>query len=278
MRSWVSNMDVDQSLYIIEQRLVTAVWLHERPYSGDTMETVKVKFWDRFGVEQLRKATTLGWEKHDFATDSVKDRPWLDRLTMTCLANDWYHNCNKQASKTLFLAIGWSTTTLCLEYVWFPERDLSRVVDWKRFAWPPRSPDLTTPDNALWGFIKESQQNAVLHNRSVTGSYRRSLHSRDPGLSAQNIYQNMAQNSTVLWQWRSPYRCSELLSHQVHAHIKHSTITATVSKINGGYAHFLSTLYFSCLIEFLEYVFLVQVDTPVLFCSNTLQYILPQAG
>jgi hypothetical protein len=23
------------------------------------------------------------------------------------------------------------------------------------FAWPPRSPDLTTPDNALWGFIKE---------------------------------------------------------------------------------------------------------------------------
>jgi hypothetical protein len=24
------------------------------------------------------------------------------------------------------------------------------------FAWPPRSPDLTAPDNALWGFIKES--------------------------------------------------------------------------------------------------------------------------
>jgi hypothetical protein len=23
------------------------------------------------------------------------------------------------------------------------------------FAWPPRSPDLTTPDNTLWGFIKE---------------------------------------------------------------------------------------------------------------------------
>jgi hypothetical protein len=22
-------------------------------------------------------------------------------------------------------------------------------------AWPPRSPNLTTPDNALWGFIKE---------------------------------------------------------------------------------------------------------------------------
>jgi hypothetical protein len=68
------------------------------------------------------------------------------------------------------------------------------------FAWPPRSPDLTTPDNALWGFIKESQQNAVSHNKSVTGSCQTSLYSRDPGLSAQNICQNMAQNSTVLRQ------------------------------------------------------------------------------
>ena len=24
--------------------------------------------------------------------------------------------------------------------------------------WPPRSPDLTTPDNALWGYIKEKVQ------------------------------------------------------------------------------------------------------------------------
>jgi hypothetical protein len=67
-------------------------------------------------------------------------------------------------------------------------------------TWPLRSPNLTTTDNALWGFIKESQQNAVTHNRSVTGSCRRSLHSRDPGLSAQNICQSMAQNSTVLRQ------------------------------------------------------------------------------
>jgi hypothetical protein len=68
-------MAVDQCPYTIEQRLVTAVWLHERPYSGDTMETVKVKFQDRFDVELPRKATVLGWEKHTFATGSVKDRP-----------------------------------------------------------------------------------------------------------------------------------------------------------------------------------------------------------
>jgi hypothetical protein len=53
-------------------------------------------------------------------------------------------------------------------------------------------------------------------------------------LSAKNICQNMAQNSTVLQRWRSPHRCSELLSHQVCAHIKHSTKTAIVSKIKEG--------------------------------------------
>jgi hypothetical protein len=62
-------------LYTIEQRLVTAFWLHERPYFGDTMETVKVKFRDRFGVEPPRKATMLGREKRAFATGSVKDCP-----------------------------------------------------------------------------------------------------------------------------------------------------------------------------------------------------------
>jgi hypothetical protein len=68
-------MAVDQTPNTIEQRLVTAVWLHERPYSGDTMETVKVKFRDRFGVESPRKAIILGWGKRAFATGSVKDRP-----------------------------------------------------------------------------------------------------------------------------------------------------------------------------------------------------------
>jgi hypothetical protein len=136
---------------------------------------------------------------------------------------------------------------------------------------PPRSPDLTTSDNALWWFIKERVSKMQYHttevlymyivgegligpstatisdllcfNRSVTGSCRRSLHSRDHGLSAQNIYQNMAQNSNVLRQWRSPYRCSELWSHQVRAHIKHSTITAIMSKIKEGYANFSAILY-----------------------------------
>ena len=34
----------------------------------------------------------------------------------------------------------------------FPDRWIGRRSN--SFAWPPRSPDLTTPDNSLWGFIK----------------------------------------------------------------------------------------------------------------------------
>jgi hypothetical protein len=38
----------------------------------------------------------------------------------------------------------------------FPRRWIGRCSEASPapFAWPPRSPDLTTPDNALWGFIK----------------------------------------------------------------------------------------------------------------------------
>jgi hypothetical protein len=35
------------------------------------------------------------------------------------------------------------------------------------FAWPPRSPNLTTPDNVLWGFIKERVSKMRYHTREV---------------------------------------------------------------------------------------------------------------
>ncbi|BFZ04309.1 hypothetical protein BsWGS_07348 [Bradybaena similaris] len=60
----------DRSPFTIEQRLVTAVWLHERPHTDDTVETVRVKFRERFGMEPPRKATMLGWGKHAFTMES----------------------------------------------------------------------------------------------------------------------------------------------------------------------------------------------------------------
>jgi hypothetical protein len=35
------------------------------------------------------------------------------------------------------------------------------------FAWPPRSPDLTTPDTAFWGFIKERVSKMWYHRTEV---------------------------------------------------------------------------------------------------------------
>lgn len=46
----------DHSPFTIEQRLTTAVWLHDRPHTGNTVETVKLKFCERFGMELPRKA------------------------------------------------------------------------------------------------------------------------------------------------------------------------------------------------------------------------------
>jgi hypothetical protein len=72
------------------------------------------------------------------------------------------------------------------------------------FAWPPRSPDLTTPDNALWGFIKERLGKMRCRTTSVTGSCLRSLHWCDPGLSArtwcriQLCYDNEGLHTNVL--------------------------------------------------------------------------------
>lgn len=63
----------DQSPFTVEQRLVTAVWLHERPYTRNTMETVKVKFHEDFGMEPPRKAIMLGQEKHASTMGSVRD-------------------------------------------------------------------------------------------------------------------------------------------------------------------------------------------------------------
>jgi hypothetical protein len=86
--------------------------------------------------------------------------PLLDRLTTTCLANGWYHNCNKRSSKTL-LSCNWNThfALHVRDYLneTSPRRWIGRGSEASPapFAWPPRSPDLTTPENALWGFIKE---------------------------------------------------------------------------------------------------------------------------
>jgi hypothetical protein len=104
----------------------------------------------------------LDWVQHTCLALSSFAAPLLDRLTTTCLANGWYHNCNKWGSKTLLscnLMEHHHTLPCTRDYLneTFPGWWIGRGsgASTAPFAWPPRSPDLTTPDSALWGFIRE---------------------------------------------------------------------------------------------------------------------------
>ncbi|CAH0397238.1 unnamed protein product [Chilo suppressalis] len=66
---------VDTSNFSIEERLVTAVWVHERKRTNTGMNQIKQDFRLRFGREPPAKNTLLAWERKLFATGSVRDAP-----------------------------------------------------------------------------------------------------------------------------------------------------------------------------------------------------------
>ena len=62
----------DTSDYTIEERLVAAVWVHERQINGKSMRNVMDDFVTRFAKSALTKKT-LAWERKTFLTGSVRD-------------------------------------------------------------------------------------------------------------------------------------------------------------------------------------------------------------
>lgn len=65
----------DTSDYTIEERLVAAVWVHERQINGKSMKNVMDDFVARFVKGAPTKKTLLAWEKKTFLTGSVRDAP-----------------------------------------------------------------------------------------------------------------------------------------------------------------------------------------------------------
>ncbi|PSN29926.1 hypothetical protein C0J52_27675, partial [Blattella germanica] len=100
------------------------------------------------------------------------------------------------------------TATHIFEPLFFEDRSASSPAP---FAWPPRSPDLTTPDNALWGFIKEHKKYSISPNTGITSSCEIRLHPYDSEVSPQIICENMAQNSDMLRHGWCSYQCCFLL-------------------------------------------------------------------
>jgi hypothetical protein len=129
-----------------------AFWSKENPHFYEELERnpPQIMVWARLSATHILSLSSF-------------TAPLLDRLTTTCLANIWYHNFNRRASKTL-LSCNWmehhhTLPCTCVDYLneTFPGRWIGGDSEASPapLAWPPRSPYLTTPDNALWGFIKE---------------------------------------------------------------------------------------------------------------------------
>ncbi|PSN42777.1 hypothetical protein C0J52_18130 [Blattella germanica] len=110
----------DTSFFSIEERLVVSVWVHERQNTKKTIRDILRDFSVRFGKPPPSRPTLFTWEKKAFSTGSVRDAPPA--------VNELFPN----------------------RWIGRGSRDLPAPL-----PWPPRSPDLTTPDNTLWGVIKE---------------------------------------------------------------------------------------------------------------------------
>ncbi|XP_053616633.1 uncharacterized protein LOC128678828 [Plodia interpunctella] len=71
----VDGLVVDTSAFSVEERLVAAVWVHERKRSKTSMGQIKKDFLQRFSREPPAKNTLLVWERKLFSSGSVYDAP-----------------------------------------------------------------------------------------------------------------------------------------------------------------------------------------------------------
>jgi hypothetical protein len=65
----------DQNPFTIEERLIMAVWVNERPQTGQNLKEVFQTFQRRFNKEPPTKAAALAWERKLFASGSIEDSP-----------------------------------------------------------------------------------------------------------------------------------------------------------------------------------------------------------
>lgn len=67
-------MEEDESKkYTFEQKVVSAVWVHEKMFNKQTWKDIQGNFLTRFNMPPPKKATLLNWERKLFTTGSLKD-------------------------------------------------------------------------------------------------------------------------------------------------------------------------------------------------------------
>ncbi|BFZ14904.1 hypothetical protein BsWGS_17943 [Bradybaena similaris] len=121
----------DTSPYTTEERLIAAVWVHDRALEKRIMTDVLDKFLKRFKKPATKMDILLAWEKKAFASESVLDSPRSGRpasrmghveiiqqsvsnfpvgnvgdLVHSTIGFNWNHACSHSA-------VRWCSCTFC---------------------------------------------------------------------------------------------------------------------------------------------------------------------
>lgn len=70
-------------IYTVEQKIVAAVWMHERPFNYQTIQDIANNFRIRFKMEPPSNHSLTLWEKRLFSTGAIvkeRNRKCLERL------------------------------------------------------------------------------------------------------------------------------------------------------------------------------------------------------
>lgn len=66
--------EIDNNKYTDEQKIVAAVWVHERHYNHQSWETICNNFKIRFNASPPMRTTFMSWEKKLFHSGTVKNK------------------------------------------------------------------------------------------------------------------------------------------------------------------------------------------------------------
>ncbi|CAH1371286.1 hypothetical protein MTP99_012773 [Tenebrio molitor] len=64
----------DSSRYTHEQKIVAAVWVHEKEYNNQTWKDINSNFLARFNAPPPNRTTFLSWERKLFSQGNVDDK------------------------------------------------------------------------------------------------------------------------------------------------------------------------------------------------------------
>lgn len=65
--------DLESKKYTFEQKIVSAVWVHEKTFNLQTWKDIQRNFQTRFNMPPPKKTTLMNWERKLFTTGNIKD-------------------------------------------------------------------------------------------------------------------------------------------------------------------------------------------------------------